>query len=51
MKYTKLLSKPGTGFRGSINYTNFVMNEMYEISCKLSEANTNYCAVPNSPII
>ena len=48
MKCMKLLSKPGTGFCGSRKCTKLVMDEMYEIRCKISKASTDYCVVPNS---
>ena len=43
MKCMKLLSKPGTDFWGPTKCTKLMMDEMYEISCKIRLASTNYC--------
>ena len=45
MKCTKLLSNPSTDICGLIKCTNLVMDEMYEIGCKISKPSTNYYVV------
>ena len=42
MKCTKLLSKPGTDFWGSVKCTKFVMDEMNEIGLFLAEFEYEY---------
>ena len=42
---TKLLSKPSTDFWGSVKYTKFVMDEMYEIGQFLVEFEYEYCRI------
>ena len=44
MKCTKLVSKPSTDFWGSVEFTQFVMNEMYEIG-QFLEFEYEYCRI------
>ena len=49
VKSTELLSKPNAGIWGFMKYTKLVMDEMYEISCKISKASTDYYVLPLHP--
>ena len=45
MKCTKFLSKPSTDIQGLTKCTKLVMDEMYEIGCKISKPSPDHYVV------